>query len=81
MSCCGGNCGCGSACKCGNGCGGCKMYPDLSYSEAAGAANVRLVLGVAPQKTYFEESETVMGAAENGCKCGGNCTCDPCNCK
>lgn len=26
----------------------------------------------------FEVAE--MGA-ENGCKCGDNCTCDPCNCK
>nr|GMC84029.1 metallothionein-like protein type 2 [Ipomoea batatas] len=51
MSCCGGNCGCGSGCKCGNGCGGCKMYPDLSYSEAA-ATTETLVLGVAPMKTY-----------------------------
>ncbi|XP_073282065.1 metallothionein-like protein type 2 [Primulina huaijiensis] len=78
MSCCGGNCGCGSGCKCGNGCGGCKMYPDLRYSEATANTAETLVLGVAPQKTYFEGSEA---AAENGCKCGANCTCDPCTCK
>nr|AAY59706.1 class I type 2 metallothionein [Avicennia germinans] len=77
MSCCGGNCGCGSGCMCGGGCGGCKMYPNLSYSEAA---TEPLVLGVAPQKTNYEgcmEDVTV----ENGCKCGDNCTCNPCNCK
>ncbi|XP_051132035.1 metallothionein-like protein 2 [Andrographis paniculata] len=80
MSCCGGNCGCGAACKCGNGCGGCKMYPDMSYTEASGAAQT-VILGVAPQKTHFEESETVGGAVENGCKCGPNCSCNPCTCK
>ncbi|XP_057472030.1 metallothionein-like protein type 2 [Actinidia eriantha] len=78
MSCCGGKCGCGSSCSCGSGCGGCGMYPDLSYSEMT--TTETLIVGVAPQKTYFEGSE--MGvAAENGCKCGSNCQCDPCTCK
>ncbi|XP_019162824.1 PREDICTED: metallothionein-like protein type 2 [Ipomoea nil] len=80
MSCCGGNCGCGSACQCGNGCGGCKMYPDLSYSETT-ATTETLVLGVAPMKTEFEGSMMGEVTTENGCKCGDNCTCDPCNCK
>ncbi|KAG6430431.1 hypothetical protein SASPL_108498 [Salvia splendens] len=80
MSCCSGNCGCGSSCKCGSGCNGCSMYPGLNYSEAAGAAET-LVLGVAPQKTFSEGVEMGMGEGENGCKCGANCTCDPCNCK
>ncbi|CAA3024403.1 metallothionein type 2 [Olea europaea subsp. europaea] len=81
MSCCNGNCGCGSSCKCGSGCGGCGKYPDLSYSEAT--TTETLVLGVAPHNKYFEGSESEFGvaAAENGCKCGANCTCDPCNCK
>ncbi|KAG6724258.1 hypothetical protein I3842_03G251100 [Carya illinoinensis] len=73
MSCGGGNCGCGSSCSCGSGCGGCKMYPDMGYTET-------LIVGVATQKTHFEGSEMAAGA-ENGCKCGSNCTCDPCNCK
>ncbi|CAA2985178.1 metallothionein type 2 [Olea europaea subsp. europaea] len=81
MSCCGGKCGCGSSCSCGSGCNGCGMYPDLSYSEATGAATTEtLVLGVAPQKIYFGGSESEMGA-ENGCKCGSDCKCNPCNCK
>uniref|UniRef100_M1AHL3 Metallothionein-like protein n=1 Tax=Solanum tuberosum TaxID=4113 RepID=M1AHL3_SOLTU len=68
MSCCGGNCGCGSACKCGNGCGGCKMYPDMSYTESITTTET-LVLGVGPEKTSFGAME--MGespVAENGCK-------------
>ncbi|KAL8509044.1 hypothetical protein ACS0TY_016295 [Phlomoides rotata] len=80
MSCCAGNCGCGANCGCGSGCGGCKMYPDLSYSEAAATTTETLVLGVAPQKTFFEGAEAAEGA-ENGCKCGANCTCNPCTCK
>ncbi|KAB2630666.1 metallothionein-like protein [Pyrus ussuriensis x Pyrus communis] len=77
-SCCGGKCGCGSSCSCGSGCNGCGMAPDLSYME--GSTTETLVMGVAPQKSHLEASE--MGvAAENGCKCGSNCTCDPCNCK
>nr|ACS14665.1 metallothionein [Camellia oleifera] len=78
MSCCGGNCGCGTGCSCGSGCGGCKNYPDMSYSEKTSTET--LIVGLAPKKTFFEGIE--MGeAAENGCKCGANCTCDPCTCK
>ncbi|XP_061365651.1 metallothionein-like protein 2 [Gastrolobium bilobum] len=79
MSCCGGNCGCGSSCKCGNGCGGCKMYPDLSYAEKT--TTETLVMGVAPVKAHFEGGEMGFAAENGGCKCGSNCTCDPCNCK
>jgi hypothetical protein len=57
----------------------CKMYPDMSSSETI--TNETLVLGVAPEKGHFAgAAETVVGA-ENGCKCGANCTCDPCTCK
>ncbi|KAL3628636.1 hypothetical protein CASFOL_027682 [Castilleja foliolosa] len=79
MSCCGGKCGCGSTCKCGNGCSGCGMYPGLDYSEAAGETTQAVILGVSSQKINFEGAE--MGVAENGCKCGANCNCDPCSCK
>ncbi|CAL0302707.1 unnamed protein product [Lupinus luteus] len=78
-SCCGGNCGCGSGCKCGNGCGGCKMYPDLSYNEST--TTETLVMGFAPVKAHFEGSEMGVAAENGGCKCGENCTCNPCNCK
>ncbi|KAL7169914.1 hypothetical protein ACSBR2_034875 [Camellia fascicularis] len=78
MSCCEGNCGCSGGCMCGNGCGGCNMYPDMSYSETT--TTETLIVGVAPQNTHFEGSEMGVGA-ENGCKCGANCSCDPCTCK
>ncbi|XP_068642304.1 metallothionein-like protein type 2 [Aristolochia californica] len=79
MSCCGGNCGCGSGCTCGSGCGGCKMYPGLA--ESATTTTETLIMGVAPQKLHFAEGSEMGVASENGCKCGDNCTCDPCNCK
>nr|GMC88361.1 putative metallothionin 2A [Ipomoea batatas] len=77
MSCCGGNCGCGSGCKCGNGCGGCKMYPDLSYSEAT-ATTETLVLG------KFEGILDRGGCSKP--RVGApvwsiTAKCDPCNCK
>ncbi|KAE8692454.1 Metallothionein-like protein type 2 [Hibiscus syriacus] len=80
MSCCGGNCGCGTGSKCGSGCGGCKMYPDMSAAEMT--TTETLVLGVPPQKAHFEGAEMESGAESGGkCKCGDNCTCNPCNCK
>ncbi|XP_057512279.1 metallothionein-like protein 2 [Actinidia eriantha] len=78
MSCCGGSCGCSSGCKCGNGCGGCKMHPDMTYSEKT---TETLIFGVAPQKTFNEGSEMVVGAENDGCQCGSSCSCDPCTCK
>nr|UZX50343.1 metallothionein type 2 [Avena sativa]BDU59496.1 metallothionein type 2 [Avena sativa] len=79
MSCCGGNCGCGSGCKCGTGCGGCKMYPEM---EEGVTSSQTLVMGVAPSsKPSFEAAAGATGAENGGCKCGANCTCDPCTCK
>ncbi|KAL6343017.1 hypothetical protein AAG906_017037 [Vitis piasezkii] len=78
---CGGDCDCGSSCKCGSGYGGCgcKMYRDKSFSEGSTTTET-IIAGVAPVKTHFEGSEMGVGA-ENGCKCGANCQCDPCTCK
>ncbi|KAG5238204.1 hypothetical protein OIU76_014716 [Salix suchowensis] len=79
MSCCGGNCGCGSGCKCGSGCNGCSsMYPDLSFSETTTSS--ASIAGVAPVRMFYESSKMNFGA-ENDCKCGSNCSCDPCSCK
>ncbi|KAI3435363.1 uncharacterized protein J3R85_006303 [Psidium guajava] len=78
---CGGNCGCGAGCKCGDGCGGgCKMFPDMSYAE--NSSSEALVMGVAAsEKTEkMEGGEMGVAGGENGCKCGSNCTCDPCTC-
>ncbi|KAL9271652.1 Metallothionein-like protein [Drosera capensis] len=80
MSCCNGNCGCGSSCKCDNGCSGCKMYADLSYTERP-STTATLIAGLAPKKSFVGGFEAEAEAAEGGCKCGANCTCDPCNCK
>ncbi|XP_042421827.1 metallothionein-like protein type 2 [Zingiber officinale] len=77
MSCCGGNCGCGSGCNCGSGCGGCKMYPGLSEEKST---TVTMDLAPAHAKGAFEEGVSA-GSENGGCKCGSNCTCDPCNCK
>ncbi|KAG6738910.1 hypothetical protein POTOM_058533 [Populus tomentosa] len=56
----------------------CGMYPDLGFSE--NTTTETIIAGVAPVKMFYERSEMDFGA-ENGCKCGSNCTCDPCSCK
>ncbi|KAL5549962.1 hypothetical protein UlMin_000138 [Ulmus minor] len=76
MSCCGGNYGCGAGCERGNGCGGC---PDMGYTEKT--TSETLIMGVAPEKASVEDGSEMGVGAENGCKCGDNCTCNPCNCK
>ncbi|CAD6239641.1 unnamed protein product [Miscanthus lutarioriparius] len=83
MSCCGGNCGCGSGCKCGSGCGGCKMYPDMAEQVTTTTTTQTLIMGVAPSKGHAEGGfEAAAAGAENdGCKCGPNCSCNPCTCK
>ncbi|KAH9310955.1 hypothetical protein KI387_025990, partial [Taxus chinensis] len=56
----------------------CGMYPDLSFGEKS--VGKAIVFGsTASDMGYGYESMTVAG--ENDCKCGSNCTCDPCNCK
>ncbi|PIA39111.1 hypothetical protein AQUCO_02700353v1 [Aquilegia coerulea] len=79
-SCCNGNCGCGSGCKCGSSCTGCKRNSDLSYLGEKTSGET-MVFGLAPEKAYFEGSEMGVGAENDGCKCGPNCTCNPCTCK
>ncbi|KAK9063571.1 hypothetical protein SSX86_017442 [Deinandra increscens subsp. villosa] len=73
-ACCGGSCGCGSACICQTDCDGCNMNPDIINSET--------IIGLAPNKRWSEASHMRAATSENdGCKCGANCTCDPCTCK
>ncbi|KAI3752947.1 hypothetical protein L2E82_24990 [Cichorium intybus] len=79
-ACCSGNCGCGSGCKCGSSCSGCKMNPDISNSETTTTHTT--IAGVAPTKSCHGGSEMGAAMSENdGCKCGSNCTCNPCTCK
>jgi hypothetical protein len=53
------------------------MNADLSYTESTTTETI--VMGVGSAKAQFEGTE--MGAENGGCKCGANCTCDPCTCK
>ncbi|CAJ1949284.1 unnamed protein product [Sphenostylis stenocarpa] len=78
MSGCGSNCGCGSSCSCGSNCGCSKYSFDMSYAEKTTTES--LVLGVGPVKPQLEGAEMGVAAEDSGCKCGSNCTCDPCNC-
>ncbi|KAM3325467.1 metallothionein-like protein type 2 B [Capsicum chacoense] len=57
----------------------CKMYPDMSYTESMTTTET-LVLGVGPEKTSFGAMEMGESPAENGCKCGSDCKCNPCTC-
>ncbi|KAL6277908.1 hypothetical protein ACE6H2_021509 [Prunus campanulata] len=76
-SCCGGKCGCGPGCKCGSGCVGSEMCPDISMEQSTTTETLKM--GVVPQTSHFEASEMGVAAA-SGCKCGDNCTCNPCKC-
>ncbi|KAH0693735.1 hypothetical protein KY285_020832 [Solanum tuberosum] len=49
------------------------MYPDMEKSTT-----FTIIQGVAPINNYEMVEERAEGG--NGCKCGSNCTCDPCNC-
>ncbi|KAK3020244.1 hypothetical protein RJ639_045568 [Escallonia herrerae] len=54
----------------------CGMYPDIEKTTTT-----TIIGGVAPVKTYYEGTEKSFGAeGGHACKCGSNCTCDPCTC-
>ena len=75
MSCsCGSSCGCGSNCKCG------KMYPDLDeQASSTTQAQAVVVVGVA-HENKAGQFEMASGESSEGCSCGSNCKCNPCNC-
>ncbi|MBD4018860.1 hypothetical protein GUI04_07460 [Xanthomonas citri pv. citri] len=53
------------------------MYPNIETSTTATVT----VDGVAPKKMYDDGSEgSFVAEGAQGCKCGENCKCDPCNC-
>ncbi|CAN4121130.1 unnamed protein product [Withania somnifera] len=51
------------------------MYPNMEKSTT-----FTIIQGVAPMTNYGRVEEKAAGEGGNGCKCGSNCTCDPCNC-
>ena len=56
------------------------MYPDLE-EKSSGGAQATIVLGVAPEKKAGQfEAAAESGETAHACKCGNNCSCDPCNC-
>uniref|UniRef100_A0A453DZD1 Metallothionein-like protein n=1 Tax=Aegilops tauschii subsp. strangulata TaxID=200361 RepID=A0A453DZD1_AEGTS len=58
----------------------CKMYPEMD--EGVNTTSQTLIMGVAPSKgTPSFEAAAETGAENGGCKCGPNCTCNPCTCK
>lgn len=57
----------------------CKMYPEMMAEEATSSQT--LVMGVAPPATKSGFEAAAAGAENGGCKCGDNCTCNPCTCK
>ncbi|KAL9250248.1 Dol-P-Glc:Glc(2)Man(9)GlcNAc(2)-PP-Dol alpha-1,2-glucosyltransferase-like protein [Drosera capensis] len=75
MSCCGGHCG--SDCKCGSNCGGCKMYPNLSYTETVSNFAETLITGIASRKPY-ERFIVEAGAEKGGRDCESDCRRDDC---
>uniref|UniRef100_A0A453DZ49 Metallothionein-like protein n=1 Tax=Aegilops tauschii subsp. strangulata TaxID=200361 RepID=A0A453DZ49_AEGTS len=61
-------------------CLSCKMYPEMD--EGVNTTSQTLIMGVAPSKgTPSFEAAAETGAENGGCKCGPNCTCNPCTCK
>jgi len=60
------------------------MYPDMAEQQVTTTAKT-LVMGVAPSsKGHAEggfEAAAGAGAENDGCKCGPNCSCNPCTCK
>ncbi|KAK8520627.1 hypothetical protein V6N13_030929 [Hibiscus sabdariffa] len=71
-------CNCGSSCSCGDNCSCSSRSLNLGLSEKT-ATTETIISGVGPLKMDFEASE-MSTESGHGCKCGSNCTCDPCNC-
>ncbi|KQJ87085.1 metallothionein-like protein 1 [Brachypodium distachyon] len=74
------SCSCGSSCNCGSNCTCGKMYPDLAEQASTTSSTQAqvLVLGMAPEKK--QEQFEMAGVSGEGCSCGDNCKCNPCNC-
>ena len=56
------------------------MYPEMAEEVTTSQT---VIMGVAPSKgqTVDGSFEAEEGAENGGCKCGPNCTCNPCTCK
>lgn len=56
------------------------MYPDLTEQGSATAQVAAVVvLGMAPENKAGQ-FEVAAGQSGEGCSCGDNCKCNPCNC-
>ncbi|KMZ73096.1 Metallothionein-like protein type 2-like [Zostera marina] len=55
-------------------CGG-----NTEIEKKAVDADQTLVMGVAPKTKSIDEGTEITGGSE-GCKCGSNCSCNPCKC-
>ncbi|KAM0844105.1 hypothetical protein ACQ4PT_057272 [Festuca glaucescens] len=74
------SCSCGSSCNCGSNCNCGKMYPDLDeQASITTQTQAVVVLGVAPGNKAGQ-FEMAAGESSEGCSCGANCKCNPCNC-
>ncbi|OMO90414.1 Metallothionein, family 15, plant [Corchorus olitorius] len=61
-----------------------KIFPrvrkrNLEFGYLEKTTTQTIIAGVAPVKMNFESS-TMSIETEHGCKCGSNCSCDPCKC-
>ncbi|KMZ67584.1 Metallothionein, Plant group-2 [Zostera marina] len=79
---CGPNCKCGSDCRCGSGSKNESSQINPVFMESHTSSET--ILGVAPHQSVKTDGPGMVIGTQNGgcsCKCGSNCTCNPCTCE